>query len=521
MSYCNFFNKAGGNQAEPLGEDFKTTYDPDFDSSSVRTKIEDGFHSLVSSETGEPIVGVDSQGNFLTQTQKDNYKQSVGEQLKNDPASRRGKLPESFQDREDRLSFNDPTGESKRRLLALSEENDRIARSGFTRDFPEGSFLSFEKAPLPNSNLPDIADLIRSQPANPNVVPAEYKAPEFNSNKEVIPDSGKNLGDVVRTEQLSQTNLKPNTGTQLDNDNIGAKPLKVKQNSSDAKASMLTEEDLDERSIGDVVGSVGSKVLGLAGLGLGIGETLKGKGTTKQKATAITEQFGAVGGQEAGDEAIKRLNLTKRYRNLSKNQSEYAKNERDKIEQSEGREMNSDEAENILTEAEKLPALNEPNLADEAQSAKIVPSQEQSVPSMNSESQVESQLNTGSEIKFSDTSDAFSQGGASSEASGMGQSVSKNPETKAPKSGPDEEEGDGGDGLDDTIEKAGTKALGETGEIDAIGGGPEDPIGDVIAGVVGLGTLLGGIFGDKPKQVTPKLPPPPNVEQAVQIGVDI
>ncbi len=520
MSYCNFFNKAGGNQAEPLGEDFKTTYDPDFDSASVRTKIEDGFHSLVSSETGEPIVGVDSQGNFLTQAQKDNYKSSVGEQLKNDPASRRGKFPESFQDREDRLSFNDPTGEAKRRLLAMSEENDRIARSGFTRDFPEGSFLSFEKAPLPNSSLPDLADLIRSQPANPNVVPAEYKTPEFNSNKEVIPDSGKNLGDVVRTEQLSQTNLKPNTGTQLDNDELGAKPPKVKQNSSDAKGQMLTEDDLDERSIGDVVGSVGSKVLGLAGLGLGIGETLKGKGTTKQKATAITEQFGAVAGQEAGEEGIKRLNLTKRYRNLSNNQREYAKSERDKIEQSEGREMNADEAENILNEAEKLPALPGPNLADEQQSAKIVASQEQSVPTMNSESQAQSQLNSGSEVKFSDSSDAFTQGGASSEASGMGPSVAKNPETKVPKSGPDEG-GDGGDGLEDTIEKAGTKALGETGEIDAIGGGPEDPIGDVIAGVVGLGTLLGGIFGDKEKKVAPKLPPPPNVEQAVQIGVDI
>ena len=49
-------------------------------------------------------------------------------------------------------------------------------------------------------------------------------------------------------------------------------------------------------------------------------------------------------------------------------------------------------------------------------------------------------------------------------------------------------------------EKAGTR-LAET---DAELGGPEDPFGDVISGIVGLGTLLGGIFGAKKKHLPPQ-----------------
>ncbi len=516
MSYCNFFNKPGGNQGEPLGEEIRSTYDPDFDRSSVRTKVQEGFHTLVSTETGEPIVGTDPlTGEFYTANQKASYDEKMKSQLSNDPVSRRGKLPESFQDRQDRLSFNDPTGKSKRRLLQISEENDRIARSGFSREFPEGTFLSFEKAEPPNSNLPDIADLIRSQPANPDIVPPEYKAPEFQSNREVIPDSGKNLGDIVRTENLSSTTLKPTSGTQLDTDDIGPKPVKVKQNSNDAKSALLTEDDLDERSIGEVAGSVAGKVLGLAGLAAGVGATLSGKGSTKQKAEDISEQTGGVVAQEAGSEGIKRLELTKRYRNLSQNQKDIVDKENKILKRKEGRFANNDEIDNMITKAENIPPRAEPNTAPQTQNNSIVQGQEKTQPSMNSESDAASDLGSGTEVKFQDTSDAFSQGGANSEASGMGQSVAKNPESKAPTSGGGEED------TGDVIEKSAADGLEEAGEIDAIGLGPEDPIGDVISGIFGVGTLLGGIFGDKPKNVQPKLPPPPNVEQAVQLGVDI
>ena len=50
-----------------------------------------------------------------------------------------------------------------------------------------------------------------------------------------------------------------------------------------------------------------------------------------------------------------------------------------------------------------------------------------------------------------------------------------------------------------TAEKAGERLV----ETDAELGGPEDPFGDVISGIVGLGTLLGGIFGAKKKHAAP------------------
>ena len=45
------------------------------------------------------------------------------------------------------------------------------------------------------------------------------------------------------------------------------------------------------------------------------------------------------------------------------------------------------------------------------------------------------------------------------------------------------------------------KVASRVGETDLEGGGPEDPFGDVISGIVGIGTLLGGIFGAKSKHL--------------------
>ena len=79
-------------------------------------------------------------------------------------------------------------------------------------------------------------------------------------------------------------------------------------------------------------------------------------------------------------------------------------------------------------------------------------------------------------------------------------------EEEAPKI-PDEEDVDPGeesslsDAVKDGLKKFGGDAedvleqgLSKAGEIEAIGGGPEDPLADVIAGVVGVGTLIGGMF---------------------------
>lgn len=67
-----------------------------------------------------------------------------------------------------------------------------------------------------------------------------------------------------------------------------------------------------------------------------------------------------------------------------------------------------------------------------------------------------------------------------------------------------------------TAEEAGDTALA----IDAATGGPEDPIGDVISGVVGLGMLLGGIFGKKHDNKPPPPPPPrPVLNPATSLGI--
>jgi hypothetical protein len=59
------------------------------------------------------------------------------------------------------------------------------------------------------------------------------------------------------------------------------------------------------------------------------------------------------------------------------------------------------------------------------------------------------------------------------------------------------------DAADDTIKDVAKKAGTRLAETDAELGGPEDPFGDVISGLVGLGTLLGGIFGAKKKHLPP------------------
>ena len=61
------------------------------------------------------------------------------------------------------------------------------------------------------------------------------------------------------------------------------------------------------------------------------------------------------------------------------------------------------------------------------------------------------------------------------------------------------------------------KALERVGEIDAEGGGPEDPISDIIGGLVGVGTLIAGIFKHKkpPVNILPQ-----QVTSSLNIGLD-
>jgi hypothetical protein len=66
-----------------------------------------------------------------------------------------------------------------------------------------------------------------------------------------------------------------------------------------------------------------------------------------------------------------------------------------------------------------------------------------------------------------------------------------------------------------TAARVGEESLEETGEIVAAGGGPEDPIGDIIAIGAGIGTLLGGLFGGDHAPV--KMPPV--VNPSSQFGI--
>jgi hypothetical protein len=65
--------------------------------------------------------------------------------------------------------------------------------------------------------------------------------------------------------------------------------------------------------------------------------------------------------------------------------------------------------------------------------------------------------------------------------------------------------------LKDAAETAGK----EFAEIEAAGGGPEDPLSDVVAGVVGLGTLLGGVFGGKHHESRPAMPINPSTNYGI------
>lgn len=70
------------------------------------------------------------------------------------------------------------------------------------------------------------------------------------------------------------------------------------------------------------------------------------------------------------------------------------------------------------------------------------------------------------------------------------------------------------------VEQAGLKALSRGGEVDLDLGGPEDPVGDIISGIVGVGTLVGSLLGDKPKS-QPLPQAPPQLRTTFQIGQDV
>ena len=65
------------------------------------------------------------------------------------------------------------------------------------------------------------------------------------------------------------------------------------------------------------------------------------------------------------------------------------------------------------------------------------------------------------------------------------------------------------------LAKAGGKALGTIAETDAELGGPEDPIGDIISLVAGVGTLLGGVFGKHHTETPVEVPTNPTSQQGV------
>ena len=70
------------------------------------------------------------------------------------------------------------------------------------------------------------------------------------------------------------------------------------------------------------------------------------------------------------------------------------------------------------------------------------------------------------------------------------------------------------DTIKSTAKKAGEKFL----ETDAELGGPEDPFGDVLSGIVGLGTLLGGVFGAKSKHLKGNFPAYTPINPTFQSG---
>jgi len=69
-------------------------------------------------------------------------------------------------------------------------------------------------------------------------------------------------------------------------------------------------------------------------------------------------------------------------------------------------------------------------------------------------------------------------------------------------------------GTEDLASTAG-KALGTLAETDAELGGPEDPIGDIVSLVAGLGTLFGGVFGKHHTETPVEVPTNPTSQQGV------
>ena len=74
------------------------------------------------------------------------------------------------------------------------------------------------------------------------------------------------------------------------------------------------------------------------------------------------------------------------------------------------------------------------------------------------------------------------------------------------------------DVVDDTIKATAKKAGERFLETDAELGGPEDPIGDVVSGIVGIGTLLGGIFGARSKHLKGNFPTYTPINPTFQSG---
>ena len=83
--------------------------------------------------------------------------------------------------------------------------------------------------------------------------------------------------------------------------------------------------------------------------------------------------------------------------------------------------------------------------------------------------------------------------------------------------------GDGdmvGKDVGESVGKMVGKGLAEGTELDAELGGPGDIAGDVVAGAVGLFSVLGGIFGKHKHKSTPPPPPPPKLlNPAVAVGI--
>jgi len=90
--------------------------------------------------------------------------------------------------------------------------------------------------------------------------------------------------------------------------------------------------------------------------------------------------------------------------------------------------------------------------------------------------------------------------GAEGEAGDVGKSIAKQVTKKAVKTG-----------IKDAVETAGK----EFAEIEALGGGPTDPISDLLAAGVGFSSLLTGVFGGKHHESQPAMPINPSTNYGI------